>query len=118
MIQKEATNDPLSEAIDKEILGKKASLERPKSKAPKPPKTYFTDNNKNCSKIDLPNTVSTSERKKNFLQSIENKETASKKHNANKKTEVEAEVPPNQRYKTKETEIPLVNVILYRGMFS
>ena len=98
-----------AEAIDKEILGKKASLERPKSKAPKPPKTYFTDNNKNCSKIDLPNTVSTSERKKNFLQSIENKEpNANKKQNVNKKTEAEVPPPPppsNQRYQTKETEI-------------
>ena len=55
-----------ADAIDKEILSKKASLERPKSKAPKPPKTYFTDNLKS-SQIELPtNSVSTSERKKNF----------------------------------------------------
>lgn len=55
-----------AEAIDKEILGKK--LER----TPKPPKTYFIDAS---NKVELPSsTVSTSERKKTFLQSIENHE--------------------------------------------
>jgi len=113
--EKEAKRDKeraQAEAIDKEILGKKASLERPKSKAPKPPKTYFTDNNKNTSKIDLPNTVSTSERKKNFLQSIENKDTTtvSKKNNTintNNKKKQETEVQPaqQQRYQTKDPEI-------------
>ena len=96
--EKEAKRDKeraQAEAIDKEILGKKTSLERPKSKAPKPPKTYFTDNNKATSKIDVPNTVSTSERKKNFLQSIENKDassaTANTKNTLNNKKNQETE---------------------------
>ena len=63
-----------AEAIDQEILGKKASLERPKSKAPKPPKTYFNEDPK---KIEVPQ-VNTEERKKHFLQSIENKEPIKK----------------------------------------
>ena len=63
-----------AEAIDQEILSKKASLERPKSKAPKPPKTYFNDDHK---KIEVPQ-VNTEERKKTFLQSIENKEPIKK----------------------------------------
>ena len=115
--EKEAKRDKeraQAEAIDKEILGQKTSLERPKSKAPKPPKTYFTDNNKNTSKIaDLPNTlVSTSERKKNFLQSIENKDTTttvSKKNNTintNNKKKQETEVQPTQQQRyQQETEV-------------
>ena len=101
-----------AEAIDKEILGKKTSLERPKSKAPKPPKTYFTDNNKTTPKIDLPSTVSTSERKKNFLQSIENKDsTATKKNTINKKKDLEhsargqKDTEVQQRQQVKESEI-------------
>lgn len=71
--EKEAKRDrerAQAEAIDKEILSQKA-----KPSKPKPPKTYFTDN----SKIELPvSSVSTSERKQTFLQSIENKPTPQK----------------------------------------
>ena len=52
-----------AEAVERELISKK-SLERPKSKAPKPPKTYFIDDNSNNTKIDLPK-VNTEERKKN-----------------------------------------------------
>ena len=57
----------VAEAIDQEILSvKKASLERPKSKAPQPPSTYFNDDDQKT--IDMPTQVNTEERKKNFLR--------------------------------------------------
>ena len=57
----------VAEAIDQEILSvKKASLERPKSKAPQPPSTYFNDDDQKT--IDMPTQVNTEERKKNFLK--------------------------------------------------
>merc|ERR1712223_1176670 len=72
----------------------------------------FTDNNKTTPKIDLPSTVSTSERKKNFLQSIENKDsTATKKNTINKKKDLEhnargqKDTEVQQHQQVKESEI-------------
>ena len=61
-----------AEAVEREVLSKK-SLERPKSKAPKPPKTYFTDSHVNPVKIDLPS-VNTEERKKRLFEALDQKE--------------------------------------------
>ena len=77
--EKEAKRDKEraeAEAIEAEILSKKKqlTLERPKAKAPKPPKTYFTDNVIN---VDLPQ-VSTEERKKNLLHSIDSSSSSKK----------------------------------------
>ena len=61
-----------AEAVEREVLSKK-SLERPKSKAPKPPKTYFTDSHANPVKIELPS-VNTEERKKRLFEALDQKE--------------------------------------------
>ena len=91
--EKEAKRDKeraQAEAIEREIITKK-SLERPKSKAPKPPKTYFTDNAPKNAKIEVP-TVNTEERKKKLFESLEKKESVEekpKKKDESKKTVIE-----------------------------
>ena len=91
--EKEAKRDKeraQAEAIEREIISKK-SLERPKSKAPKPPKTYFTDNAPKNAKIEVP-TVNTEERKKKLFESLEKKELVEdkpKKKDEIKKTVIE-----------------------------
>ena len=91
--EKEAKRDKeraQAEAIEREIISKK-SLERPKSKAPKPPKTYFTDNAPKNAKIEVP-TVNTEERKKKLFESLEKKESVEdkpKKKDEIKKTVIE-----------------------------
>jgi hypothetical protein len=91
--EKEAKRDKeraQAEAIEQEIIFKKkqqqnshsSSLEKPKSKAPKPPRTFFTDHV--SVKVDVPK-VSTEEKKKSFLQSLEKKPETNPVQQDNKK---------------------------------